>query len=486
MSFVIVEGDVTLRSAGVELATDDATALVSGARGFIGVGYDGTNTRFIRVDSSGYQIMVGAGTAGTPAGGVVSVQGVSGGQAMPVEIEGTVSTVNSTSTPLGIGGTFTGTAEDVSGVAIVFVTVFTNVASATNGLSVQQSSDGTNWDHVEVYTIPANTAKTFSFQAACQFFRIAYTNGGTAQTTFRLQTVFKQVYGKPSSHRISDNITTQDDAELVKAVLAGNSLGKFYNISATPGGLLATATAGQAVSAGVVDGTAGVISGRVTTAATTRTAIRNTAYMEQSVNAQRSVSSTSASDTAAGTGARTVRLTYFARSGGTITGPFTEDVTLNGTTPVNTSNTNICYIDRIEVITAGSGGVNAGTIQLFTGLAGGGSVFASVAAGERRTYYAHHYVASGLNLFIEGLYASSTASTLEFPEFTAVFRNPTVADAAERMLIDHLVVQGTSGIKSQDFDVPKNVDGPAVVIFYVTPTSIGSQVNRVDCEFVEV
>lgn len=84
MSFVVIEGDVTLFSGGVELATADAAAVVAGARGFIGVGYDGTNTRFIRVDTSGYQIMVGLGTAGTPAGGVLSVQGVSGGQALPI------------------------------------------------------------------------------------------------------------------------------------------------------------------------------------------------------------------------------------------------------------------------------------------------------------------------------------------------------------------------------------------------------------------
>jgi len=84
MNFAIIEGDVTLRSGGVELAVDDATALPASTRGFIGVGYDGTNTRFIRVDSSGYQVIVGAGTAGTPAGGVLSIQGVSGGQAVPV------------------------------------------------------------------------------------------------------------------------------------------------------------------------------------------------------------------------------------------------------------------------------------------------------------------------------------------------------------------------------------------------------------------
>jgi hypothetical protein len=71
---------------GVAMAVADAAALPAGTRGFIGVGYDGTSTRFIRLDSNGYQVLVGAGTAGSPSGGVLSVQGVSGGQALPVSV----------------------------------------------------------------------------------------------------------------------------------------------------------------------------------------------------------------------------------------------------------------------------------------------------------------------------------------------------------------------------------------------------------------
>lgn len=57
--FALIEGDVTLYdSAGIELAVEDATALPANTRGFIGVGYDGTNTRFIRVDSNGHQYVV--------------------------------------------------------------------------------------------------------------------------------------------------------------------------------------------------------------------------------------------------------------------------------------------------------------------------------------------------------------------------------------------------------------------------------------------
>lgn len=51
-------------------------------------GYDGTNLRYISTTTSGQSIIVGAGIAGTPSGGVVSVQGVSGGTA--ITISGTV------------------------------------------------------------------------------------------------------------------------------------------------------------------------------------------------------------------------------------------------------------------------------------------------------------------------------------------------------------------------------------------------------------
>ena len=77
---------------GVELAVLDGDTLPTDARGQIIVGLDGTTTRFVNVDSLGRVLVVGAGVAGTPAGGVVSVQGVSGGQALP--ISGTVTATN--------------------------------------------------------------------------------------------------------------------------------------------------------------------------------------------------------------------------------------------------------------------------------------------------------------------------------------------------------------------------------------------------------
>lgn len=143
---------------------------------------------------------------------------------------GIVDAGNSTSTPLNADAVFTGTAIDASGYGIIYVSLISDVSSATDGLEIQQSSDGINWDFKDNFTFSAGSAKTFSFQAALKYIRIKYTNGDTGQTYFRLQTVLKKGYGKPSSHRIQDSIADDDDAELVKAVLTGKNNGSFVNV----------------------------------------------------------------------------------------------------------------------------------------------------------------------------------------------------------------------------------------------------------------
>ena len=124
-----------------------------------------------------------------------------------------VSTVNSSTATLGIGGVFTGTSEDISQYAVTRVYVFSDVASATDGLSLQKSSNGTNWDSLDVYTIPANTGKTFSVSSGGKFFRVVYTNGGTAQASFRLQITHCAFAGRASSQRPQDARSNDNDME---------------------------------------------------------------------------------------------------------------------------------------------------------------------------------------------------------------------------------------------------------------------------------
>lgn len=154
-------------------------------------------------------------------------------------IQGSVDSNNSSSTPLGVSGVFTGTATNILNIGFIFVTVFSDVASATDGLSVQQSSDGTNWDNTDVFTVPAGTGKTYSFQPGAKWLRVVYTNGGVGQAAFRLQTVLKGTSSKPSSHRIQDIIIDEDDAELAKAVVTGLSdiTSAFENVTTYRGAL---------------------------------------------------------------------------------------------------------------------------------------------------------------------------------------------------------------------------------------------------------
>ncbi len=149
---------------------------------------------------------------------------------------------NSTTTPLGIGGVFTGTADDMLHYAAATIAIFTDEASATDGFSIQWSSDGTNWDHTEEYTIPASSAgKGFFTQAMKEgrYFRIVYTNGGTAQTVFRIQVICSPIPSLSEVQPLSLNVIDDNDAQLVRAVLAAQIPDLTYtNINATAGGNL--------------------------------------------------------------------------------------------------------------------------------------------------------------------------------------------------------------------------------------------------------
>ena len=68
--------------------------------GFIGIAIDGGGVaRAVLSDTSGRQVIVGAGVAGSPAGGVVTIQGVSGGVVVPVSDGGGSLTVDTPQLP---------------------------------------------------------------------------------------------------------------------------------------------------------------------------------------------------------------------------------------------------------------------------------------------------------------------------------------------------------------------------------------------------
>ena len=110
--------------------------------------------------------------------------------------------------------------------------------------------------------------------------------------------------------------------------------------------------------------------------------------------------STSANDTAAGTGARTITILYLDDQ---YVKQF-EIITLNGTTPVLTTATDMFRFRRLITATAGSAAENDGDITLR--VASGGNTRAKMLTGNNTTMSVHYTVPAGVTAFI-------TATTLE-------------------------------------------------------------------------
>lgn len=105
------------------------------------------------------------------------------------------------------------------------------------------------------------------------------------------------------------------------------------------------------------------------------------------------ISSSSASDTSAGTGARTVRVEGLDGN----YNPVSETVALNGQTAVDTANSYL-YINSFYVITTGSGGVNAGNINAGTGTVTAGVpavLYDIIATGYNNRTTGHYCVPAG-------------------------------------------------------------------------------------------
>jgi hypothetical protein len=136
---------------------------------------------------------------------------------------------------------FTGTGIEVSPkYGTISVCIFSSHASASFGLKFQASIDNVNWETIEEYNYLASTGlQSYSFSPSGRYFRIQYTNGATATTKTAIFTALRSGYTKSSSHRIGDVINGEQDAELVKAVLAAmKPNGDFTDIHCTAGGNL--------------------------------------------------------------------------------------------------------------------------------------------------------------------------------------------------------------------------------------------------------
>jgi len=214
--------------------------------------------------------------------------------------------------------------------------------------------------------------------------------------------------------------------------------------------------------------------GSVQSANNLRKAVHATTYTAQGINAQRSIASNNANDNSTGTGARTVRITYYTSAG---TGPFTEIVTLNGTAYVNTSNSDICFIEEMRVMTVGSVGSNVGVITLRSATAGGGVTVGTIAANNNQTFWAHHYIPSGKIFKLTGISCGHNGTTVGSGGlFVLTSTEIGVSNVPEIQISDFVRLYGQSSTFSREYNSPIEVTGPAYINMYVTPES-GSSFN---------
>lgn len=201
----------------------------------------------LKTDGNG-ALLTNSGSGVTVDTNIAEVGGVAVTSAVgvPTSTPSAVSATNSSTTPLGSSAAFTGAWVSTLGYGSIVVNVTANTNSATDGLSIQQSSDGVNADIPDVYTLTAPAGANFCIPVKATFARVVYTNTNSAQATFRLQTILKPQMPVSSAFRPADAVSIQNDFP------GGLSIQQVYNgttvdLSRSIVGALAAGTGTQAI-----------------------------------------------------------------------------------------------------------------------------------------------------------------------------------------------------------------------------------------------
>ena len=195
--------ETTLASALTALQLIDNAVATPGSAHGTGIlqvgGSDGTNATRIRTDASGFV------------------------KVAPKDIS--TNSNNSTTTNLANAAVFTGIGTDVSAFSQVMVNVFASHASAANGLSIQFSQDGTNWDSTNTYTVVATTDFAIIVPITHTYYRLVYTNGATTTTTLRITSLLSSFTTQATIKKVNAAVNLTDTALSTRSVISGTTTG---------------------------------------------------------------------------------------------------------------------------------------------------------------------------------------------------------------------------------------------------------------------
>lgn len=349
------------------------------------------------------------------------------------------------------------------------------IGSWSATLAFEATIDGSDWYAVSAYPISTGSSGITSTTANGQWKVLAagnaqvrvrasaytsgtatvYFEGNEGASTTRAQQGSPTTLANAWPHSITDTTNGPVAVKAASTAPAATDAALVVVLSPNQQAVPVTTAPSSAVP--------GFATGNVTVSSVTITAVLETTYTEQSSNFTGSVVSSNANDASAGTGARTITITYYDQTGA---GPYTETATLNGTTAVNLSNTNHCFIEKIVVATVGSGSSNAGTISLYTGAGGTGTLVGTIAVGDNRTFWCHHYVPAGKYCYVTDI-TGGTSGSKNASFWLRSLSIPT-ANQAEIQITDTLRLATAAPSTVRAYSTAIKVTGPARIQAYIT------------------
>lgn len=363
----------------------------------------------------------------------------------PDENYGTMSNLNTTTTPLGSSASYTGTFEQNRFPDVMVSCITDN----TGTLYFDFSVDGTN-----VNTFPTNgfviASGTHEFHIArkgARYFRARLVNDSGVQTYLRLYTYFG-VFGQAMAP-LNQSTSTDADAILVRSAYdpLEASQGKITGVSAVN-------KFGQAPSG--VQTSLTDIWARADSTPTQQIWLAPTAARVHAIVS----SSTSDDGSPVGVGARTIRVSGLTSW---TTAETSEDVTLDGTTPVNTVNSYV-IIHRMKVLTSGATSINVGTITATA--ATDGTITALILPSKGQTQLAIYGIPSIQTLYLTNydFTIHDTGGTAKAVDvFLVVNENPNVQTTNFITKINGGVNTAGNSHFVKEYNPYLKIPGPAII-----------------------
>lgn len=224
-------------------------AVTAGSQSYI-YGKSGTDWIPALVTTEG-KLETTATIGGITTGSQSFIYGKSGTDWTPIQVnnsgavavysDSVIDSGNSTTVPLAANGSFVGLPFAMSPFATWSTTILADQASAANGLKIQWSDDGTNWDFIDQQTYSSGAGNMITFGRKAGYVRLHYTNSASAQGVFRVTSSAQRFAVRQTRKFVGNALLDQDTGQVVVSALQGHSTaggGAWVDVKVTPAGAL--------------------------------------------------------------------------------------------------------------------------------------------------------------------------------------------------------------------------------------------------------